>query len=464
MIGLQRLSIDPSRLLPRLVQWQLVAFVVVTVLALSLMAANYVRIPEMLGVGRYEVSAQLPEAGGLYPKAVVTYRGREVGVVEALRLHGAQGVDVRMSIDDGIKIPRGSKVQVRSASVVGEQYLNFEPDGSASSQDFLADGDTVPMSLASLPVSTSQLLGDVTTFLDSVPVADLRTTVRELGRSVEDDGDALGRLIDNASSLQQQATENLDETRALLRAAGPVLATQEETADDFRSWTSNMASLTDQLASNDDTLRRLLTSAAPVGKQAAHVFDGLAPVLPGLLGDLSDTAHVLQVYVPSLRHVLIIFPAAVEALLAAVPKYRRTLPITEVNLSFKMNLGAPPVCTDGYPLAGKFRSPQDTSYAPPPPDSFCDVAADDPRIPRGARNQKCPNNDGYGQTAATCGLFFQRRSTAASSYSKLGVSSAAYNGRTGQMIAPDGNFYLLDSVARSTPYDDLGDLMTRLTR
>src|SRR5690606_18096346 len=121
-----------SAMMSRLTKRQLVAFVLVTSISIGIMAASYVRLPELVGIGRYEVVVTVPETGGLYPKSVVTYRGRDVGVVKDLELQPGGAVDVVVSIDDGVEIPADAQVQVRSASAIGEQYLNFVPDGPSS--------------------------------------------------------------------------------------------------------------------------------------------------------------------------------------------------------------------------------------------------------------------------------------------------------------------------------------------
>lgn len=450
-------------MLSTLIRNQLKLFVLVTAVALTIMAANYVRVPEMLGIGRYQLTVQLPDTGGLYPRSVVTYRGHEIGVVERINLRGTSGVEAVVSIDNGTKIPMDSKVQVRSASVIGEQYLNFDPDGGA--ERLFRDGDIVPVAAASIPVSTSELVANVNEFLESVPVADLRTTINELGDAFSGDDGDLGRLIEQASSFQQTATANLSETLALIRAAAPVLATQQEVAPDFRSWATHLSSLADQVAANDDAVRSLLDSGAPLAGEAAKTFESLQPILPSLLSDLGSTARVLRVYVPALQHLLVVFPASLEGLMASVPQSRRNLPITEVNLSFKGSVNSPPVCTTGFAEAGKQRSPQDLSYAAPPADSYCKVAPDDPRVPRGARNQLCPNSPTtYAATAAGCGLIFDKEAVAAQrAAARQGIGSAVYDDETGRLIAPNGQFYLLDAVTRTTPYAGIGDMMDRLT-
>ena len=51
------------------------------------MAVGYIRLPTLLfGIGHYRVTVQLPEGGGLYERANVTYRGTEVGKVTDVHL------------------------------------------------------------------------------------------------------------------------------------------------------------------------------------------------------------------------------------------------------------------------------------------------------------------------------------------------------------------------------------------
>src|SRR6202171_4755013 len=63
---------------------QLAIFITVSITAFMFMIFGYMRLPSLLfGVGHYTVAVQLPEAGGLYERANVTYRGTEVGPGQA---------------------------------------------------------------------------------------------------------------------------------------------------------------------------------------------------------------------------------------------------------------------------------------------------------------------------------------------------------------------------------------------
>jgi phospholipid/cholesterol/gamma-HCH transport system substrate-binding protein len=72
-----------SRLrLSRRIWTQLAILASVTILSIGVMAFGFVRVPALLGIGRYTVKVDLPASGGLYPTSVVTYRGSEIGIPE----------------------------------------------------------------------------------------------------------------------------------------------------------------------------------------------------------------------------------------------------------------------------------------------------------------------------------------------------------------------------------------------
>ncbi len=56
------------------------------VVALGIMVISYMRLPALMGVGQYRVTLELPEAGGLYPRGNVTYRGTQVGIVKSVEI------------------------------------------------------------------------------------------------------------------------------------------------------------------------------------------------------------------------------------------------------------------------------------------------------------------------------------------------------------------------------------------
>lgn len=387
---------------------QVIAFLVVTALALSVMTFRYLGAPAALGLGRYEVSVDLANASGLYPKSVVTLRGQSIGTVRSLDLRPGGGVRAVLSLHDDVKVPIGSVASVLSASAAGEQYLDLAPTGGGRAA-YLRDGGHIPERDTRLPVGTSELLKTTDDLFRSLPRESLNTTINELGAVFAGRGQDLGRLIDSTSALQQEANANLTPTVDLINSLVPVLATQQSGRKDILSYADDLDAFTERLAKSDHDLRAVVDHGTPFAEETTRLFQDLSENLPEVLTDLAAIAAVAKAYLPGIEHILTVFPAAIEAHVATYPADRRDDAYHEANLSFKVGIGSPPVCTTGFEDAGKHRSPEDLSPAPLPSNSYCKVPGDDVRVVRGARNNPCPNDPARrGATAAECGLTFQR--------------------------------------------------------
>ena len=426
-------------MLSKVTRVKLAVFVAITAVALLVTALYYVRLPQQVGIGRYGVDVELANAGGLYPQAMVTYRGVEVGKVTGVDLGPGGSVVAHLQVDNGTPLPKDSIAQVRSASVIGEQYVNFLPAAKGARSGYLADGDTVPVSRTVLPTSTNTLLTSVDGLLTSVPTRHLRTVVHELGTAFDGVGPDLGRFIDASSTFQKAASANLPATLKLIDDTQPVLGTQESLDPSIRSFARSLDSFSGQVAASDADLRGVLASGAPFMQSVGSFSHGLTGVLPGMLTDLRNTGHVLRVYRPNLEHIAIVLPPTLTTLLAAIPADRRDDARPAANLWFKLGVDPMP-CTPGFQYADKMRNPADFSPAPPPSTSYCKVPATDPRAPRGARNDPCPNG-GTGATAAQCGLVFTRSAGAPRAAGTASVTTAS-----GGLFDTSGAAYLLQGA------------------
>ncbi len=394
-------------MLSKVTKVKLGVFVAITVVTLIVTALYYVRLPQQVGIGRYDLSVELSNAGGLYPQAMVTYRGVEVGKVTDVVLKDDGSVVAELQVDDGTKLPANSIVEVRSASVIGEQYVNFVPAADPSSEH-LEDGATIPVERTVLPTTTDSLLTSIDQLLASIPREDLRNVVSELQLAFDGAGQDLGRFIDASAVFTDAATENLPQTVQLIEDSTTVLDTQQELDPAIRSFASSLGSFSGQLEKSDDDLRGLLAAGAPFMEVLGGFAVDLTGVAPGMLAELAELGEVLKVYRDGIEHILIVLPALVPSFTAAVPPSERNKERSPANLWFKLGFD-PPTCTEGFEHADQMRNPDDISAAKPPGDSWCKVAPDDIRASRGARNHPCPNG-GTGASAALCGLHFDQTS------------------------------------------------------
>ena len=272
----------------RTVKVQLVAFLLITLVTVSLLSARYVGLYDRVVGGQYRVSADFAQSGGIFVGSEVSYRGVQVGRVEKLRL-SRDGVIVDARIKRGVEIPKDTIAVVENRSAVGEQYLDFQPRSQGGAK--LADGDVVPRKDTRSPLRVDTLLLDFDRTVESVDKRDLRVVVDELGKAFADGGTDLQRMLDSGDALTRSATEALPQTVKLIDDGRIVLDTQRETAQDIRVFSSNFADLSETLKASDGDLRLILDR----GAVASRELDGL---IKENQGNLADPAGQLRHHRP----------------------------------------------------------------------------------------------------------------------------------------------------------------------
>src|ERR1700758_3614778 len=127
-------------MLPRIIRTQLVVLTAVALAAVIVLGWYYLRIPSLVGFGRYTVYAELPQSGGLYRTANVTYRGITIGKVTGVE-PTARGARATLSVDNRYQIPADSSANVHSVSAIGEQYIDLV--STANRGPYLRNGQTI---------------------------------------------------------------------------------------------------------------------------------------------------------------------------------------------------------------------------------------------------------------------------------------------------------------------------------
>ncbi|HEX9832315.1 MAG TPA: MlaD family protein, partial [Mycobacterium sp.] len=211
---------------------QLVVFVMISIVAVSVMILRYIDLPVMLfGAGHYRVTVELPQAAGLYESSNVTYRGTEVGRVKSVSLTrtGAQAV---LSLSNDIKIPADLHAEVHSQSAIGEQYVALLPTRGGG--PYLENGDVIPVDRASVPPDINSLLGAANRGLQAIPRDNLKTVVDEAYTAFAGLGPEISRIVRGSTTLAIDARSDLDSLTTLIDEAAPVLNSQTDTSDSIR--------------------------------------------------------------------------------------------------------------------------------------------------------------------------------------------------------------------------------------
>lgn len=366
---------------------QITIFLMISLIAGSIMVFNFMGLPNLLfGVGHYRVTLQLHEAGGLYARGNVTYRGTEVGRVESVELTDT-GVEAKLSLDSGVPIPADLDAQVHSVSAVGEQYVALLP--RSGSGPVLKEGDVIPADRTQVPPDINTLLDATNRGLQAIPRDNLKTVIDEGYTAVGGLGPDISRFVKGSTAIAIDARANLDSLTTLIDQAKPVLDTQTDTSDSVSAWASHLANISGQLKSQDQALAGVINKGSPAADEVRALFDRLQPTLPIVLANLVSLGEVAVTYQPNLEQLLVLLPqgAAVTSATGTANRHQKHI---GAYLDFNLNLNLPPPCNTGYLPPQQQRVPADQDYPDGPAgDLYCRVPQDSVFNVRGARNIPC---------------------------------------------------------------------------
>src|SRR4051794_18012225 len=261
-------------MLTRFIRIQLAIFLIVSIVGVVVMFFTYIQIPTLLGVGRVNVTLQLPTSGGLYRFSNVTYRGVEVGKVTEVGLT-KDGAQATLSIATSPKIPADLEAEVRSVSAIGEQYVDLRP--RTDSGPYLQDGAVITAKNVSLPPAVGPVLDRVSKLVDTFPKDRLSALLDETYKGFDGAGFDFGSLLDSGAKLSADLNGVADQTKALADDSRPLLEGQAATADSIRTWARSLAGFTGQLAADDQKFRTVLQTFPAFSDETSGLLNQLKP-------------------------------------------------------------------------------------------------------------------------------------------------------------------------------------------
>jgi phospholipid/cholesterol/gamma-HCH transport system substrate-binding protein len=472
--------------LERRIKIRLALFAVIALGAAAVMIFRYIDVPAMVfGAGHYNVTVELPRAGGLYPSANVSYQGTVVGRVESVELTDT-GVAAVLSLQSAYKIPSRLRAEVHSQSAIGEQYVDLRP--STADAPALKNGDVIRAADTAVPPDFDSLLDATNRGLTAIPQDNLKTAIDESYTAIGGLGPELTRLVKGSTDLSIDADKNLDSLITLIDRSQPVLDSQTDSADSIDAWAAHLASITHQLAATNDSVAGILQKGPAATDEARQLIQRLQPTLPLLLANLVSVGEVAVAYQPAIEQLLVLFPQGVANIQGMMTANRNTKQDYKgLFLDFNLNLNLPPVCNTGFLPPQQQRVPSFEDYPNRPPgDLYCRVPQDSPFNVRGARNYPCltvpgkrapsakmcesdeqyvPLNDGYNwkgdPNATMSGQAVPQLPPAPAADpdpapappASVPIAAAEYDPATGTYVGPDGRLYSQANLAQTAPAD-----------
>ncbi|MFF5986291.1 MCE family protein [Prauserella flavalba] len=365
-------------MLVRRTKIQLVAFAIISVLAIAYALVRFTDVEKVFGEGGYTVHLQLDESGGIFTGAEVTYRGYNIGRVGQLSLTET-GLQANLEIEpDAPQVPRDLHALIANRSAVGEQYVDLQPVNEHG--PYLENGAVIPAERTKTPIPTEKVIGDLDSLATSVPTDALRTVVDESYDAFRGTGDDLQVLMDTTRDFTRVAQQYLPQTVQLLEQGNVVLDTQNDLSGSMRSFSSDLASLSETLKNSDGDIRRLIDITPQVSTQVSEVLAETGPGLSSLVANLLTTSNILVTRLDGLEQAMVTYPMVSAGAFTVAPDDGTA------HLGLALNLFNPPSCTKGYLPPEEYRPGSDMSERAPKEDAYCAEPAGSPISVRGSQN------------------------------------------------------------------------------
>ena len=234
----------------------------------------------------YTLYTEFEDAGGLVSGNPVRMKGVRVGSVESVNLNPeTQAVRVRLQMERGPRIPKGSRAQVAGISALGGVHVSITPGPSENPQ--IAPGSTLPnlpegSSLGQLTKQAPALASKADSVLTGAnttigglrrllqnPDSDLRQTLsslREMSGDLEQvteaEKDNIQQLLRNlegvSGDLKDFTGENGDSLDVAVRRLNQSLSRLNRSLASFEKTTASLDTITTKLNQGTGTAGRLV--------------------------------------------------------------------------------------------------------------------------------------------------------------------------------------------------------------
>ncbi|MCO7239168.1 MULTISPECIES: MlaD family protein [unclassified Aeromicrobium] len=316
---------------------QIVAFVVLGLLATSYLGLKYVGL-DPFSTG-YTVTATLPAAGGAFENGQVTYRGVPVGRIDRLEPTD-DGVRITMSIEGGApRIPADASPKVVNRSAIGEQYVDLQ--GGTAGGAALRDGDRLSAGAESQPPDIDTLLRSGEKFVGSVPKEALTSVIDEGYDATQGVALDFGSLLESSQRFQKAADRNFVVTRGLIENSDRVLRTQEASSQSIRSFSADLSTIAATLESSDGDLRTLIDNTPAAAREIDTLFQEVGRPLGVVLANLVTPAQVFGINANGVQDALVTAPRAFSIGWTITGS-------RGINLALSQSYFSPLPCTTGY--------------------------------------------------------------------------------------------------------------------
>ncbi|MCH5641533.1 MULTISPECIES: MlaD family protein [unclassified Gordonia (in: high G+C Gram-positive bacteria)] len=277
------------------------ALVMVMVVGLAYLAFGILRWEPL--TGKYHLTINFPISGGLQDTSRVTLRGSQIGDVDSIQVQ-PNSVEVKVSIDEDVKINRNAMVAALGLSAAGEQYVDFQPP--TADGPYFEDGDTINANQTHVTAPFPDLLESSLGVIEQIDPVKLRSVIENLDVALgSDDGNnQLDALFASGGTIFASLYRVLPQTTKLIQDSGTILKTTAGIQPDFGTTVASISAVINATVASDKEIRTLLNRGPTQLTSLTGSLNQLNDPLADVLKQVLDIARQGALRAPAIANLL----------------------------------------------------------------------------------------------------------------------------------------------------------------
>ncbi|WP_326595735.1 MCE family protein [Streptomyces sp. NBC_01803] len=304
-------------------------------LVLALLLASFTGLISVGGGGGKTVTAFFDRAVGVHEGSDVRVLGVRVGRVEAVEPEGTQ-VRVKLSVDDGVRIPADAQALVIYPSIVADRYIQLTPAYTEGAE--MESQAVIPLERTAVPLEVDDLYDSLTELSDALgPEGANRngalSNMLDVGaENLEGNGAALGSTIEQFGAAAGTLADSSGELFGTIESLQRFTSMLNENDDDVRQAEEQLAEVAGFLSDDSDELGQALQQLGTALGQVETFIGDNREALAANVNDLASLTQTLVDQRASLAEVMDTAPLALDNVLNAYNPATQTFD-TRANLN-----------------------------------------------------------------------------------------------------------------------------------
>lgn len=272
-------------------------FTVVTVLATVALAGT---IRNSTPGSSSSYTALFSDATSLNRGDDIRMAGVKVGTVTEVAVHDNRVAGVEFTVQDAVRLPRGTTAQLRFRNLVGQRYISLEPPEVADT-DTLPTGHTFGLEETRPALDLTMLFNGFQPLMQFLDPKDVNALSGQIIAVFQGEGATVEGLLSSTASLTSTLAEKDQVIGELIDNLTSVLTTVNGRSDELDRTIITLQQLVSGLAEDRETIGdtldgmgRLTSSVADLLEEGRRPLKDSIASLGSLSGELADAEDALN--------------------------------------------------------------------------------------------------------------------------------------------------------------------------